>query len=185
MPIDITLEEYIGLGVQIETDLIASPVMDLEAMTNYWLKGLLPKFDQAKFPARNEMDRLVGMNSGWCIHDIANIVIRESTAYGERYEGEEYFANGKDFAKILSRKVITPREGFDVGARTHATDTRREPFSCPNSHCDSPHSHSTEYCVSYGGAKEGIYNQTWPQEFVSKLKKKLAEKIAKLGDSKN
>ena len=115
----------------------------------------------------------------WCFHDAADIVRRETTKFGELCEGQGYFVNGQDVSKILS-----PPQKWVEGTRTNATDTRVE-FKCTNSHCDAPNNHSTDYCVSYGGAKEGKYSPNWPQEFKTKLKKKLTEMIAKHGPSKN
>ena len=182
MPAGYSLKWYIDLGIQLEKDMVASPVMELEDMINHWLEGLLPKFDRAKFPARNEMYRLVRDGDVWCFHDVAGIVRRETTKFGEFSEGQGYFVNGQDVSKICRKQVV--QAPLIQGSRTNATDTRVE-FKCTNSHCDTPNSHSTDYCASYGGAKEGMYSPNWPQEYKTKLKKKLTEMIAKHGPSKN
>ena len=105
----------------------------------------------------------------WCFHDAANIVRRETTKFGEFSEGQGYFVNGQDVSKICRKQVV--QAPLVQGTRTNATDTRVE-FKCTNSHCDAPNNHSTDYCVSYGGAKEGTYSPNWPQEFKTKLKQK-------------
>ena len=73
-----------------------------------------------------------------------------------------------------------------TGTRTNPVDTAgtdRSKWTCANEHCESKSNHSTDYCVSYKGAKEGQYAPHWPEEFKSRLKKELQDKIKKNGPS--
>ena len=187
MPADRTLDWYMELGLQLETDLAASPVMELEEMVRYWAAALLPEYENVcRYPVTNELEMLKKTGEYWCFQDIITVVVNATTKWGEPYEGEKWLLNGEDISKSMRIKLPVVAPDYVTGTRTNpvgTASTDRSKWTCTNEHCESKSNHSTDYCVSYKGAKEGQYAPHWPEEFKSRLKKELQDKIKKNGPS--
>ena len=187
MPADKTLDWYMELGLQLETDLAASPVMELEEMVRYWAAALLPEYENVcRYPVTNELEMLKKTGEYWCFQDIITVVVNATTKWGEPYEGEKWLLNGEDISKSMRIKLPVVAPDYVKYTRTNPVGTAgtdRSKWTCTNEHCESKSNHSTDYCVSYKGAKEGQYAPHWPEEFKSRLKKELQAKIKKHGPS--
>ena len=70
-----------------------------------------------------------------------------------------------------------------VSGSADQTDNKPKSNPCTNKHCENPKSHGTDFCVSYGGKKEGQFKDNWAEDFKAKLQKRLDAKIKELGKS--
>jgi hypothetical protein len=192
-----TIQNYIVLGKEFENELFFKPVLSQEVFVGYWIEGLRGKYISAKSRAKMEVEKLIESGKKWSLEDIAARVVKETTAFGQLAEGEKWFVSGQDLGKLLTDKtrqdqdLVTGTRTMVVEpgaapAATPAAGQKKNPWTgdaCTNKFCESKSSHGTDFCVSYGGKREGQFKEHWGEGFRKSLQEKLDVLIKKHGPS--
>jgi len=74
----------------------------------------------------------------------------------------------------------------DPPAATPAAGQKKNTWTgdaCTNKFCENKQSHGTDFCVSYGGKREGQFKEHWGEGFRKSLQEKLDAMIKKHGAS--
>jgi hypothetical protein len=188
------IQMYIDLGKEFENELFFKPVLSQVVFVGYWIEGLRGKYISAKSRAKLEVEKLIESGKKWSLEDVAATVVKETTPFGQLAEGEKWFVSGQNCAKLLDAK----EEPLVKGTRTYPTGVPDPPAAtpaagqkkntwtgdaCTNRFCENKQSHGTDFCVSYGGKREGQFKEHWGEGFRKSLQEKLDAMIKKHGAS--
>ena len=188
--------EYCQIGLYVEGRLeIAPDIMHLHVFFTRWVSGLTTDFEAIKVQMYTVMDFWKRFGDQFTLETVQDKIIQLSTSPGSILHANPVIFSGKNYTSALQKMMtISPQRPTQQGEMmmvnrigvSDSADQDEHKFRsnpCTNKHCENPKSHGTDFCVSYGGKKEGQFNVNWAGDFKAKLQKRLDAKIKELGKS--